>query len=159
MYIMIICHWAILHYNVIPNDFRKVWYCFLMISCTFWRSNCWITKLSCGFKDTPKILGNEQLADELPSSRQIRLGRSLWLKNWLSAELHNTQNMYIVMPRPMESCLYALRGFLSAIRTCSVGPGYATDRNFYNRPPCAHLLSQNGTLKSTRKWPPKSHIK
>ena len=38
---------------VIPNNFRKVWWCFLMISCTFWRwrknlSNS--PKLSCGFK-------------------------------------------------------------------------------------------------------------
>ena len=38
-YIMIICHWAILHYNM---SFKTIAGrsdgCFLMISCTFWRS-------------------------------------------------------------------------------------------------------------------------
>ena len=34
---------------VIQNNCRKVWWCFLMISCTFWRSRNW-PKLSCGFK-------------------------------------------------------------------------------------------------------------
>ena len=58
MYIMIICHWAILHYSyVIPNNCRKVWWCFLMISCTFWRSRKILLnspKLPCGFKSGMK---------------------------------------------------------------------------------------------------------
>ena len=38
---------------VIPNNCWKVWCCFLMISCTFWRSRKNLLnspKLSCGFK-------------------------------------------------------------------------------------------------------------
>ena len=37
---------------IIPNNCRKVWWCFLMISCTFWRSRKHLSnspKLSCGF--------------------------------------------------------------------------------------------------------------
>ena len=55
MYIMIICHWAILHYNMSFQtiNWRKVWWCFLMISCTFWRSRKNLSnspKLSCGMR-------------------------------------------------------------------------------------------------------------
>ena len=38
---------------VIQNNCSKVWWCFLMISCTFWRSRIFflnLPKLSCGFK-------------------------------------------------------------------------------------------------------------
>ena len=58
MDIMIICHWAILHYYVIQNNCRKVWWCFLMISCTFWRSRKKLLnspKLSCGFNAALKL--------------------------------------------------------------------------------------------------------
>ena len=39
--------------SVTQNNCRKVWWCFLMISCTFWRSRknlLNLPKLSCGFK-------------------------------------------------------------------------------------------------------------
>ena len=39
---------------VISNNCRKVWWCFLMISCTFWRSRKYLwnsPKLSCGFNN------------------------------------------------------------------------------------------------------------
>ena len=40
--------------GVIPNNCRKVWWCFLVISCTFWRSRKKLSnspKLSCGFNN------------------------------------------------------------------------------------------------------------
>ena len=72
------------------------------------------------------------------------------VKNKESGEL-DYQN---VRPMPMDSCLYASRGFFSVIRTCSVSLGYATDE-YYDIPPCAHLLSQNRTVKSNAKMAPK----
>ena len=56
---MIFCHRAILQY-VIQNNCTKVWWCFLMISCTFWRSRkkeklSNSPKLSCGFNTQHKF--------------------------------------------------------------------------------------------------------
>ena len=50
-----ICHWCSLKIAlqyVIQNNYRKIWWCFLMISCIFWRSRKFLSnspKLSCGF--------------------------------------------------------------------------------------------------------------
>ena len=41
--------------NIIHNNYRKIWWCFLMIPCTFWRSRkkkLNSPKLSCGFNWT-----------------------------------------------------------------------------------------------------------
>ena len=61
MYIILICHGAILHYHM---SFKTIagWsgdQCFLMISCTFWRSRKKLPnspKLSCGFNNTEFVV-------------------------------------------------------------------------------------------------------
>ena len=74
---------------VIQNNCRKIWWCFLMISCTFWRSTTNFLnslKLSCGFKGEVRTWSNLILEERVKFSEQnsenlMKIGwkiRKLW---------------------------------------------------------------------------------
>ena len=68
VYIMIICHWAICIQYVMPNNCRKVWWCFWWVPALSENQEKKLSnspKLSCGFKTTRRTLSSMKLIVEL----------------------------------------------------------------------------------------------
>ena len=134
MYIMIICHWAILHYNMSfttiggRSDGGFWWF-----SCTFWRSRKKLSnspKLSCGFK---LVITRLQLRSTCvpgpfsPSSWDTLLARLVAeiLRGWVQM-----MNPWPPLPEAIRSCDHKYKVNINQLSCISLELWFNTSHEF-----------------------------